>query len=73
MSADDPDGTRGPRAVLLIAGAIVALVLGAAVLTSLLPDEVQAVVFRTPLAIAVLVVGTVLVLWRVAIRRPPAA
>jgi hypothetical protein len=73
MSADGPTGTRGPRAVLLVAGALVALVLGAAVLTSLLPDEVQSVVFRTPLAIAVLVVGTVLVLWRVAIRRPPAA
>jgi hypothetical protein len=73
MSAGGPGGPRGTRAVLLVAGALVALVLGAAVLTALLPDEVQAVVFRTPLAIAVLVVGTVLVLWRVAIRRPPAA
>lgn len=73
MSADGTGGTRGPRSVLLVAGALVALVLGAAVLTPLLPDEVQAIVFRTPLAIAVLVVGTVLVLWRVAIRRPPAA
>jgi hypothetical protein len=53
--------------------AVVAVVLGAAALTGLLPTEVQRLVFHTPFAIGVLVAGTALVLWRVALRRPPAA
>ena len=61
----------GVREVLLVGALVVAVVLGAAVLTSLLPDAFQQVVFGTPLAIAVLIGGTVLVLWRIT-RRPPA-
>ncbi|MBA3876222.1 MAG: hypothetical protein C0498_04675 [Anaerolinea sp.] len=59
--------------VLAIAAVAIAAVLGAAVVTSLLPVDVQRVVFREPVAIAVIVVGTVFVLWRVAARRPPEA
>ena len=69
------DGTRqlGLREVLLVAAVAVALVLGAAILTAVLPPDAQRVVFHTPLLIAVLVLGTVYVLWRLAVRRPPAS
>ena len=60
----------GWREVLLVAGVAVAVVLGAAVLTSILPTDLQEVVFHTPLAIVVLIVGTGWLLWRIA-RRPP--
>jgi hypothetical protein len=52
--------------VLLVAGAAVAVVLGAAILTSLLPADLQGLVFHTPLAILVLIVGTAWLLWRIA-------
>jgi hypothetical protein len=65
------EGAIGLRQVLLAAGACVAVVLGAAVLTSLLPSDAQAVVFRTPLLIVVLIVGTAAALWRIARPRPP--
>ena len=55
----------GVREVLLVAAVVVALVLAAAALTAVLPREVQAVVFHTPLLIAVLVLGTAVVLWRI--------
>ena len=54
--------TPGWREVLLVGGAIVVIVLGLAVVTSLLPSGVQWVVFQSPLLIAVIVVGTVVVL-----------
>ena len=60
----------GWREVVLVAAVAVAVVMGAAVLTSLLPTDLQEVVFRTPLAIVVLIVGTAWLLWRIA-RRPP--
>jgi FtsH-binding integral membrane protein len=61
------DGGRhaGLREVLVLAGAAVAVILGAAVLTALLPAELQSVVFRTPLLIVVLIAGTALALWLV--------
>jgi FtsH-binding integral membrane protein len=67
-SASGGPQTRSPgwREVLLVAGAVVAVVLGMAAVTGFLPTEVQRLVFHSPLAIVVLVVGTVLVLWRVA-------
>ena len=54
---------------------IVAGVLGLAVVTSVLPLGLQQLVFRTPLAIVVLVVGTVGLLARLArfARRRPDA
>jgi anti-sigma-K factor RskA len=60
----------GWREVLLVSAAVVGIVLGLAVGTSLLPTDVQRVVFRTPLLITVLVVGTAIVLIRL-VRRPP--
>jgi heme A synthase len=61
----------GLREVIVVAAVAVAAVLGAAVLTSLLPAGVQQFVFHQPVAIAILVAGTALILWRVATRRPP--
>jgi uncharacterized membrane protein len=63
--------STGWREVLIVAGVAVGVVLGAAVLTSLLPIDAQRTIFHTPLLIAVLVIGTCYVLWRVAARRPP--
>jgi hypothetical protein len=45
------------------------VVLGAAVLTSLLPASVQGAIFHAPVLIGVLIVGTGWLLWRIA-RRP---
>jgi uncharacterized membrane protein AbrB (regulator of aidB expression) len=50
---------------VLLAGAAVAVVLGAAIATSFLPGDVQQLIFHTPLAIAVLIVGTGWLLWRI--------
>ena len=61
----------GFREVLTVAAVSVVLVLGAAVATSLLPPEGQAIVFRTPLLIVVLLVGTAAALWRISRPRPP--
>lgn len=64
--------TREPgwREVILVVGTVVAVVFALAVLTAVLPGGTD-VVFRTPLAILVLIVGTALILVRVAGRRPP--
>jgi hypothetical protein len=59
----------GWRDVALVAVAIVAVVLGAAVFTSLLPSDVQGAIFHTPILIAILLIGTGWLLWRIA-RRP---
>ena len=56
----------GPGRVLLVAAACVAIVAAAVVLTVILPDDIEEVVYRTPLAIAVLVGVTAVVLWRIA-------
>jgi len=61
--ADRPVGLRD---VLVLAGACVVVVLGAAIVTSFLPADAQGVVFRTPLLIVVLIVGTGAALWRIA-------
>ena len=62
--------TVGWREVLLVAVAVVGVVLGLAIGTSLLPADAQRLVFRTPLLIGVLIVGTAVVLVRL-VRRPP--
>lgn len=69
----DRDARRpvGTREVLVVGAVAVVVVLGAAVLTSALPTDVQRLIFHTPLLMAVLVVGTAVILWRVAARRPP--
>jgi high-affinity Fe2+/Pb2+ permease len=56
--------------VVAVAAAAVAVVLGAGLLTGLLPAEVQAVVFHTPIAIGFLIVGTGWLLWRISRREP---
>ncbi len=66
-----PDGataagrTPGLREALVIGGLTVLVVLAAAVITFLLPPVVGDVVFRTPLLILILIVGTAGVLWRI--------
>lgn len=55
----------GWREVLLVAGLVVALVLGAAVATSLLPTPVQEAIFHAPVLIVVLIVATAWLLWRI--------
>ena len=69
----DRDARRpvGTREVLVVGAVAVAVVLGAAVLTSVLPADAQRLIFHTPLLMAVLVIGTAVILWRVAVRRPP--
>jgi uncharacterized membrane protein len=61
----------GWREVLIVGAVAVGVVLGAAILTSVLPTDAQRVIFHTPLLIAVLILGTGFVLWRIAARRPP--
>jgi hypothetical protein len=61
----DPGRPPGLPRVLLVAAAVVVAVLAAAALTELLPDEIAEVVYGTPLLIAVLILGTALVLWRI--------
>ena len=55
-----------------MAAVAVAVVLGAGILTGLLPAEIQNVVFHTPVAIGVLIVGTGWLLWRISRREPQA-
>ena len=65
----EPSGVRrepGWREVLLVAVAAVGVVLGAAIVTSILPTDVQGIVFHGPLVILVLIVGTAWLLWRIA-------
>ena len=52
--------------MVLVAAACVAIVAAAVVVTILLPDDLEAVVYRTPLAIGVLIGVTAFVLWRIA-------
>jgi high-affinity Fe2+/Pb2+ permease len=66
----DADARVGWPQVLVLAGLVVAVVLGAALLTGLLPTELQRFVFHSPLLILVLIGGTAVVLWRVARHDP---
>jgi FtsH-binding integral membrane protein len=60
----------GLFAVLAVAALVVAGVLGAALVTGLLPPELQRIVFHSPALIVVLLAGTTVVLWRVARHGP---
>ena len=60
----------GWREVVVVVGAVVAAVIGLVVLTTVIPGG-ETVVYQSPLAILVLIVGTALVLVRIAGRRPP--
>ena len=59
----------GLREVILVALGATAVVLGAAILTSFLPEPAQRVIFHFPFTIVVLIAGTAYVLWRIATRR----
>jgi uncharacterized membrane protein len=50
----------------MVAATVVAVVIGAAVLTSFMPTQVQQAIFHGPVLIGVLIVGTAWVLWRIA-------
>ena len=65
------DRAIGIREVVAAAAVSVVVVLGAALVTSLLPPDGQAIVFRTPLLIFVLLIGTAAALWRISRPRPP--
>ena len=56
--------------VMVVAAAVVLIVLGAAVGTSLLPAHLQRAIFYGPVLIVVLILGTAIVLWRIARSRP---
>lgn len=56
----------GVGRVVLVAAACVLVVAAAVVLTVILPDDLEQVVYRTPLAIAVLIGVTAIVLWWIA-------
>jgi uncharacterized membrane protein len=60
----------GWRHVALVAAAVVAVVIGAAVITGFLPTPVQQAIFHGPVLIGVLIIGTGWVLWRIAHGRP---
>lgn len=71
MAEGRPIGRQpGWRDVALAAAAVVVVVMGAAILTSVLPSTLQEIVFHTPIAIVVLIVGTGWLLWRISRRRP---
>ena len=56
--------------VALVAVAVVGVVFGAAIVTGLLPIEIQRAIFYGPVLIGVLIVGTGWLLWRIAHGRP---
>lgn len=60
----------GWRQVALVAFGVVAVVLGAAVVTGFLPAPIQNAIFHGPVLIAVLILGTAWVLWRISQGRP---
>jgi hypothetical protein len=64
------DPQPGWPQVVLVAAAVVAVVLGAAALTGVLPDVVQDAIYETPIAIVILIVGTGWLLWRISRRGP---
>jgi hypothetical protein len=67
-----PTAQPGWPQVILVAGIVVVVVLGASMGTSLLPTSIQEIVFHTPLAILVLIAGTAWLLWRIGRRGPGA-
>ena len=73
MTPATPPWRIAIRDVVLVGGVVVGLVLGAAILTSALPEELQRLIFHTPLAIGILIVVTSWVLWRIARSGPPAS
>ncbi len=67
----EPAPQPGWRQAVLVVGVVVDVVLVVAAVSLLVPP-LRDLVLHTPLAILVLVVGTALVLWRLAARPPTA-
>lgn len=65
QEADLPAREPGVRDAVLVGVAAVAVVAMAMIATAVLPPDARDIVFRTPLLIAVLIVGTAAVLWRI--------
>lgn len=65
-------GAPGLREVLVVAAIVVAVVFLVMVVTSVVPGLRDAL-DQFPILIAVLVGGTLAILWLVAVRRPPVA
>jgi hypothetical protein len=65
-----PTHQPGATEVLLVALAVVAIVVGAAVLTGFLPTPIQRAIFHGPVLIGVLILGTGWLLWRISRGRP---
>jgi hypothetical protein len=79
LSAPEPSGADGAAherpapgwlRALVVGGLTVDAVLAAAVVSFLLPSSLGDVVFRSPLLILVLIVGTAFVLWTITRPRP---
>ena len=66
------DPQPGWPQVVLVAAAVVAVVLGAAALTGILPEVLQDAIYETPVAIGILIVGTGWLLWRISRHGPGA-
>jgi hypothetical protein len=72
----EPDAPRRQREqpgwpqVVLVAAAVVGVVLGAALLTGLLPAPIQRAIYDGPVLIGVLLIGTAWLLWRIARGHP---
>ncbi len=64
-----PRHAPGVTEVMLVALAIVGVVALAVVVTQLLPNDIEDLVYRTPIAIGVLIGGTAIVLWRISRRQ----
>lgn len=67
---DESRPQAGWGQVMVVAALVVLVVLGAAVATSLLPADVQRLIFHGPVMIVVLIVGTAWLLWRISRGRP---
>lgn len=65
-------GAPGLREVLVVAAVVVVAILAVMVVTSVVP-RLRDALDQFPILIAVLVLGTVGILWLIAVRRPPEA
>lgn len=65
-----PARQPGVGQVALVVLAVIAVVIGAALVTDVLPAPLRSAVFDGPVLIVVLIVGTAWLLWRISRGRP---
>jgi uncharacterized membrane protein len=70
VESGTPRRQPGWLQVALVAASVVAVVLGAALLTGVLPAPIQRAIHEGPVLIGVLIVCTGWLLWRIAHGRP---